>query len=331
MNWQLLFPDHSAIANSEYSNIIESFGESVGDYPALPKTTVLSTNHRGYIKLNGPDSERFLQGQVTCDLSSLEAGESKNGAHLTPKGRIIFLFSATKGDDGTLLLETHHSVVEVAISSLRKYSVFFKTEIVDVTHEFLSVMISGSGSESLVKNVQWHSVGEISPSVFSTTLNVASAIEQLQTITHLVTPAGQGYSDLLRIRAGTADVVEQTSDEFIVQMINLDALDYINFKKGCYTGQEIVARAHYRGAVKRRLYRIGLDTEVSPPLKQGLMNTEGKVIGTIAAAAPASNTTVEVLAILAIKSADCSKVKFGEQDLVPMRLLPLPYELPKSS
>jgi folate-binding protein YgfZ len=192
-------------------------------------------------------------------------------------------------------------------------------------------MISGSGSESLVEKVQWHSAREISPSVFSTTLNVTSAIEQLQTITHLVIPAGQGYSDLLRIRAGTADVLEQTSDAFIVQMINLDALDYISFKKGCYTGQEIVARAHYRGAVKRRLYRIGLDTEVSPPLKQDLMNTEGKVIGTIAAVAPASNTTVEVLAILAIKSTDCSKVKFGDQDLVPMRLLPLPYELPTSS
>ena len=68
MDWQLLFPDHPAIANGEYSNIIESFGESVADYPALPKTTVLSTNHRGYIKLSGPDSEKFLQGQVTCDL-----------------------------------------------------------------------------------------------------------------------------------------------------------------------------------------------------------------------------------------------------------------------
>ena len=331
MDWQLLFPDHSAMANDDHSNIIESFGESLSDYPTLPETTVLSANYRGYIKLNGPDSVQFLQGQVTCDLSSIKPGESKNGAHLSPKGRIIFLFSATKGDDGALLLETHHSVVALAISSLKKYSVFFKTEIVNVTHEFLSVMISGSGSESLVEKIQWYSVREISPSVFSTTLNVTTAIEQLQTITHLVTPAGQGYSDLLRIRAGMAEVLEQTSDEFIVQMINLDALNFISFKKGCYTGQEIVARAHYRGAVKRRLYRISLDTDVIPFLKQGLMNTEGKMIGTVAAVAPASKTTVEILAILAIKSTDCSKVRFGEGDPIPMRLLPLPYELPKSS
>ena len=286
MDWQHFFPTYSVIIDNSNQSVITSFGESPTDYPSLNNKNVVSINHRGFIKLSGPDSEKFLQGQVTCDLTMLDSQSSLNGAHLTPKGRIIFLFSIHRDSQGDLLLETNPSVIDLAMASFKKYSVFFKTEITEVTAQFVSVLISGE-----------------------------------------LTPAGQGYSDLLRIRSGSADVTAESSDNFIVQMINLDAQHYISFKKGCYTGQEIVARAHYRGTIKRRMYILKLATSILPIIGEGLINSEGKVIGNVTNVARASDKTIEILAVLAIKSADCTQVRFADMGLIDLTQRPLPYEI----
>lgn len=238
-----------------------------------------STDQRAYILLTGPDNCKFLQGQVTCDMDSLTADSSIKGAHCTPKGRIIFLFTASCDSDNNIILETHSSVAEIALASLKKYAVFFKTEI--------------------------------------------SLCGELQT-------ADSVPSNLQRIRSGSADVVAATSDMFIPQMLNLDALGYISFKKGCYTGQEIVARAHYRGAVKRRMHHLQLSLHKLPNPGDDIRDSEGKSIGNIASAAWADQSTVEVLAVLNDKQSDCSQIRIGEQPLTAVKHLPLPYEIPAS-
>ena len=243
-----------------------------------------STDQRAYIQLAGPDSRKFLQGQVTCDMESLTGTGTLNGAHCTPKGRIIFLFSASCDPQENIILEVHQSVKEIAIASLKKYSVFFKTEISDISDQ--------------------HAIASIP-------------------------------SNLQRIRTGGADVVAETSDMFIPQMLNLDALGYISFKKGCYTGQEIVARAHYRGAVKRRMHHLQMALDCLPKAGDEIRNSEGKSIGNIASAAWATDlsaapSTLEVLAVLADKYNDSAKLQIGEQPLTSVEHIPLPYEIPTS-
>ena len=329
MDWQQLFPTHSIGIDSQNSALVTSFGESPIDYLALDHKTVVSTNHRGFIKLCGPDSEKFLQGQVTCDLNKLGSDSFLNGAHLTPKGRIIFLFSINRDSQGDLLLETHPSVVELAIASFKKYSVFFKTEITEVTDQFISILISGPDAASISDSINPNKSRPIGAGTYSLSLHADNAQTCLSNVCADLIPAGQGYSDLLRIRSGTADITAESSDAFTVQMINLDAQNYISFKKGCYTGQEIVARAHYRGTVKRRMYILKLATSTLPTIGEGLINSEGKVIGTVANAALGSDKSVEILAILAIKSADCAQVKFADRDLINLTQMPLPYEMPE--
>jgi folate-binding protein YgfZ len=245
------------------------------------QNNINSTDQRAYIQLSGPDSRKFLQGQVTCDMESLSGDTLIHGAHCTPKGRIIFLFSASCDKQDNLILETHHSVAEIAIASLKKYAVFFKTEISDISQNFSAASIP---------------------------------------------------SNLQRIRNGSADVQVQTSDMFIPQMLNLDAQGYISFNKGCYTGQEIVARAHYRGAVKRRMHHLQVALNALPNAGDELKNSEGKSIGNIAGAAWASATsaTIEVLAVLGDKYSDCTEMQIGEQPLASVTHLPLPYEIPAS-
>ena len=329
MDWQQLFPTYSIGIDSQNSSVVTSFGESPIDYLALDYKTVVSTNQRGFIKLCGPDSEKFLQGQVTCDLNELGSDTSLNGAHLTPKGRIIFLFSINRDSQGDLLLETHPSVVELAIASFKKYSVFFKTEITEVTDQFISILISGPEAASISDSINPHKSRPIGTGTYSLSLHADYAQTCLSNVCADLIPAGQGYSDLLRIRSGAADVTAESSDTFIIQMINLDAQNYISFKKGCYTGQEIVARAHYRGTVKRRMYILKLATSTLPTIGEGLINSEGKVIGTVADAALASDKSIEILAILAIKSADCAQLRFADRDLIDLTQVPLPYEMPE--
>ena len=242
--------------------------------------SALAASARGYIRLSGPDSGKFLQGQVTCDMDSLSPSNSIDGAHCTPKGRMVFLFTAHGDEDGSIILDVHPSIIESALASLKKYGVFFKTEITDV-------------SDSYSNN---------QPEV----------------------------SDLERLRSGRAEVVAETVEMFIPQMLNLDALGYINFKKGCYTGQEIIARAHYRGAVKRRMHHLALTSDSVPSPGDDIKNSDDKSIGNIASAVRADDANVEILAVLNDKYSDANAMQIGDQALTAVTHLPLPYEIPAS-
>ena len=327
MDWQQIFPTYAVVIDSKNNSVVTSFGESPADYATLNVKNVVSVNHRGFIKLSGPDSEKFLQGQVTCDLTQLDTQSSLNGAHLTPKGRIIFLFSITRDSQGALLLETNPSVIELAMASFKKYSVFFKTEITEVTDQFVSVLVSGPNADTIINKIDADTSRLIGIDTYSLSIRAERTQACLSKVSGELIPAGQGYSDLLRIRSGTADVTAESSDSFIVQMINLDAQNYISFKKGCYTGQEIVARAHYRGTVKRRMYILNLATSTLPAIGEGLINSDGKVIGNVTNVALASDKTIEILAILAIKSADSTQVKFADLDFIDLTQRLLPYEI----
>ena len=236
----------------------------------------MSNTDRGLIELRGQDSLKFLQGQVSCDLNQLSADKVIRGCHCTPKGRVIFLFTAGLVDGDRIVLETHPSIVETAIASLKKYAVFSKTEISDISAQDLSI-------EPELKSLQ-------------------------------------------RIKAGIADITLDSTDQFIPQMLNLDLLDFISFKKGCYTGQEVVARAHYLGAIKRRMYLLALDMESAPASGTGLFNTNGKQLGTIINAQPNEQGKIEALAVLSTSNTEINQVVMDQIE-ISVELLNLPYEL----
>jgi len=236
----------------------------------------MSDNGRGLIELTGEDSHQFLQGQVSCDINSLSVDQIIRGCHCTPKGRVVFLFSARMQSEQCIVLETHPSIVETAIASLSKYAVFSKTQISD---------ISDQG-----------------------------------------TPVEPPVSALQRLRSGMADITAETTELFIPQMLNLDALGYISFKKGCYTGQEVVARAHYLGAVKRRMHYLSLASPSVPALGAAVLDSQRKPVGNIVNAVSVDDTHVEALAVLSSKAVDCDQLFIGDENIAVTQL-PLPYQL----
>ena len=230
---------------------------------------------RGLIELRGEDSLKFLQGQVTCDLNVLKPDQVLAGCHCTPKGRVIFLFTARLLADNSLVLETHPSIVSTAIASLKKYAVFFKTEISDISDQSIDLAYESS--------------------------------------------------ELQRLQAGIPDITEATTDLFIPQMINLDALNFISFKKGCYTGQEVVARAHYLGTVKRRMYRLLLPQDYLPTAGEAIYSPDNKPLGTVVNAQACDNQ-IEILAVLSSSASDCEHIMINDQTLA-IKFLSLPYQL----
>lgn len=245
----------------------------------------LIARKRGAIQLRGSDAAKFLQGQVTCDLMTLADepnGSVISGAQCTPKGRMIFDFSAFyygSGEMRDLILITAPELVELAIASLKKYAVFFKVEISDVSTQWQQQLLFGTPPETLPEGII---AQPLSSDITALTLADGKHCELNPPSRE--TADGRWLNNQL-IAAGVAEVSAATTELFIPQMLNFDHRNFISFKKGCYTGQEIVARAHYRGAVKRRLARGVTESPLPALLVPGseLRDNEGRALGTVAA------------------------------------------------
>ena len=172
--------------------------------------------HRGLIKISGVDAEKFLQGQLTCDVKTIASDatttQSCLGAHCNVKGRIVFTFRLFYSD-GSYFLSLPKTQVEYAIQSLKKYAVFSKVSIEDVSE----------------------TVSTINPE--------------------------QKIAD---IEAGIAEIYPETREQFTPHELNYHQLGAISFDKGCYIGQEIVARMHYLGKLKSTLVLATLSTTTPP-------------------------------------------------------------------
>lgn len=241
----------------------------------MQKNSTTIVSDRGFIQISGPQAEKFLQGQVTCDVRAAKDKGSIIGAHCNPKGRILFTFrlflralSPTplpqspppRGGEGNaleqdaFLLCLPKSQVEYAIAALKKYAVFSKVTVEDVSE-------------------QVHSSDFLSPDWKVTD-----------------------------IESGIAEIHPETREQFTPHEINYHELGGVSFDKGCYTGQEIVARMHYLGKLKTKLVLLQ-QTEL-PQRGEKILSQEGEPIGQIVDFAEKNEG--EYL-VLAIKKVDLTK------------------------
>lgn len=205
----------------------------------------------GLIKIQGNDVKKFLQGQLTCDVEAITTENSSMGAHCNPQGRIISLFYLFLFDENYYLL-MQSSMIPVAMSALKKYAVFFKVELSDASHEF---MILGCHDINPLSTQHVARIPVASDSSRFMLAGTAAAMkmikEQITEPSHLASPDAWTCLD---IHDGIPAIYPETSAKFLPHELNLDKLNAISFDKGCYTGQEIIARMHYRGKLKNRMY-----------------------------------------------------------------------------
>jgi folate-binding protein YgfZ len=200
--------------------------------------------HLGMIKIQGKDAKKFLQGQLTCDVENLVPTQSCMGAHCTPQGRVISLFYLFLLDEAYYLL-MHKEMVPIAMNALKKYAVFFKTELSDAS---TSLFILGSQqSPALLPQ----SILSIPLSPTSTRHFIICKTREELSKLDISTDIQEWHYQNIEEKIPT--IYPQTSGKFLAHELNLDKLNAIHFDKGCYTGQEIIARMHYRSKLKTRL------------------------------------------------------------------------------
>ncbi|KTB79103.1 folate-binding protein YgfZ [Pseudomonas syringae] len=295
-------------------------------------------SHEGVLAVRGVDASKFLQGQLTCNLNYLNEDTSSLGARCTQKGRMQSSFRIVFEGDGCLLAMAGE-LIEAQLLDLRKYAVFSKSKLTDESADWVRFGLQ-DGDAALVSLgldlpqqtdsvVRANDLMAIRVSPGRTELWVRSA-EADSIKSRLASHLNEApLNDWLlgQIRVGIGQVFGSTREEFIPQMINLQAVGGVSFKKGCYTGQEIVARMQYLGKLKRRLYRLTLSGEEIPQPGTALFSpVHASAVGNVVMAAQ-DGQNIELLAVLQGDAAEDGRINLGSPEGAALQMSELPYTL----
>jgi folate-binding protein YgfZ len=304
-------------------------------------------SHLGLIAVEGPDTDPFLQGQLTCDVRQVTAHRSLIGAYCNPRGRVLACPRLFRRGDA-LYLELPRELVEPTLARLRKYLLRAKTRLEDASDHLARIGIAGpNAGVSLTKilgavpaavdevvhaPVDSHDITAIRLHGSTPRFELHGPWVVMQTVwTRIdadVTFTGAEAWRLLNILAGIPTVYPETVEAFVPQMLNLQLLDGISFQKGCYTGQEIVARTHYLGKLKRRMVLARVDSPTPPRPGDPLFSPQADAsqsAGQLADACRHPDGGYAVLAVALIECAEHGVLQLGDISGPALRLEPLPY------
>ncbi len=338
--WQTFLSAQNAIFNE---NSVQSFGQPQLELKAAGQQNILADlSHLGILEISGEDAINFLQGQVTNDVKQLNGKNSQYTGYCTPKGRLLGLFLAFAHADH-LHLQMPAELIAPIMQRLKMYVMRSKVSIIDKSADILCLGLAGPGADKVLENLLGGCPSEVHALVTlekATLLRLPGTLPRFliftnrthaeniwQALANDAIKVGKSVWDYLEIQSGIPEVVAATEEAFVPQMLNLDVLNGINFKKGCYTGQEIVARTHYLGKIKRRTLLAHLESNASPQAGDNLqLDGSEEAIGQIVRAAPAPQGGFDVLAEIRLECLedDAKKVVWHHQAL---NFKALPYLL----
>jgi folate-binding protein YgfZ len=299
-------------------------------------------SHYGLIRVEGEDALQFLQGQLTNDMREVTEEHSNLSGWCTAKGRMMANFRVFRMDDA-FYLQTPQENLETVLKRLRMYVLMSKVRIDDVSDELVRFGITGDCAEALLQeHFQQVPASQNGALVEGNTLLVRlpgltpryEIIGSADTLIRLwqdfetqARPMSCSYWALQEIRAGIPTVFRETAEAFVPQMTNMQLIDGVSFTKGCYTGQEVVARMQYLGKLKRRMYLAHVDTDGTPRPGDELFaegSTSGQGAGKVVDA-QATGNGYDLLAVIEIDSAEGQSVHLGP-DGPKLEISELPYE-----
>lgn len=323
------------------------FGQSEQELHAVGQGHILcDLSHLGFIKASGEDVRDFLQGQFSNDIKQVSESHSQISAYCNPKGRMLANFRIFKwGDDYYLRLP--NEVIAPTLQRLRMYILRSRAELTDVSDTLVRIGYYGLQADAKLRSIIATIPNEVDACISEKDLKVLrvpglkprfeiyGSVEALQPIWNQLiandaTPVGAAHWSLLDILSGIPNVLPQTREAFVPQMANMDLVDGLSFRKGCYPGQEIVARMRYLGTLKRRMYRLHLDSEIVPQPGDEIFvkdDQRHQPIGKIVDAQAYPEGGCEALAVLQIHEAQNAILQLGSQQEVEISLTALPYAL----
>jgi len=302
---------------------------------AIPQLAIAPLNSWGAITMIGDDKKSYLQGQVTCDVVTLEPHLSTFGAHCDAKGKVWSVFRLFHHNGGYAMFQPT-SVIDKELAEIKKYAIFSKVEIKQSEEIALGVM--GEKATEFIDSLS-SQTGDVRPVEGGTAVKIdeqrwlllvaPDAAEQLVT-TSQADKVNESLWTLLDIKAGLPILTAEQQNEHIPQALNVQAVDGISFTKGCYTGQETVARAKYRGINKRALFIVKGEAQQDITANAELERAVGenwRSAGKLLASYRFSDNQAIALVVLPNNLEDDTQLRLKDQADSQWSFAPLPYSL----
>ena len=343
-DWKTFLADFGAEFEGEH---VAHYGNPVHEREvALSGLVFADLGYQGVIGVHGADAGSFLQTQLSNDVSQLDDGSrSQLDAYCTPKGRMLGLMRVFRQGD-SYYLRLPLDTLEAVLERLRMYVLRAAVTLEDATDNFLRIGVSGAVAGKELQAVAGGLPDGVDQAVHRGELSIlqvagmqpryevyASSLAAARSLWDALNvhgaPVGEPAWRLLEILAGLPAVFAPTAELFVPQMANLQLVNGVSFKKGCYPGQEIVARMQYLGTLKRRMYlgRIDTDALLAPGDALFPAADSEQPVGRIVDAQPHPDGGQAALAVLQIKSAAAADVYLGAPDGPAFALQALPYAI----
>lgn len=266
------------------------------------------------IAVEGQDADKFLQGQTSCDIRLVDQQHGSYGTFTSIKGRVQSDFYIMQLQENSYLLRVHYSINTQLKASLNKYIAFAKADFSDLNKQYCCIGLTGEqASKNLEPLFEEVLITQHQQIKFQQSLIACIDVEQhiyqcwlhiddIQNLWPIISknlyasPSSAWQAILINL--GIAEIQNSTTDQYTPHMLNAQLTGAINFKKGCYTGQEIIARTEYKATLKKQMYKICFDSETPAEENMELIDAEGKTIGNIINTAQTGETTHIALAII---------------------------------
>lgn len=305
------------------------------------QTRITRLDHYGLIRGSGEDAFDFLQGQFGNDLADVDEQHHQLSCYSNPQGRLLAILRVFRRDQD-YYLRLPKDILVTTLQRLKMFVLRARVELEDVGGSQAGIGVSGVGAAGVVAEVTGGAPVRVDTAISVDGVSVLrvpgvedrfeiyarpdailSIWSGLETQCEVAGEDEWMHGDLL---AGIPAIFDATREEFVAQMTNLQLIDGLSFKKGCYPGQEIVARMHYLGKLKRRMYLAGIDSVEAPLAGDSIFSRGGgSPVGKVVDARAIGGQPPHALMVLNIAAAEGGDLHLGAADGPAVTLQALPY------
>lgn len=294
---------------------------------------VATLTHLGVIQIAGEDAAKFIHGQLTQDFSLLDQTEARLAAFCNAKGRMQATFIGFKRPNGDILLICSRDVLATTLKRLSMFVMRAKAKLTDASDQFAIYGLLGAAIKTIAANAYstWAKADLDSQSVVN--LYPALGVARQLGVSPVGAPPPAGETVPLEtwlwgeVRSGVATLTAPVFEAFVPQMLNYESIGGVNFKKGCYPGQEVVARSQFRGTLKRRTFLAHADVAMAAGDEVFSAVDADQPAGLVVQSAAAPQGGFDALISLQLSAVETGTLHLKASTGNALQLLPLPYSL----